>query len=464
MNNLKLAIRNLIRNRRRSLTTIFSMVIGMVALLLFGGFISSIYFGLQTGIVQNQGHLHIYKKGYLEFGSSRPSDYYIDNYKEVINIINNDKVLKRNIKVITPIVSLSGIAGNYSADSSKTFIGSGVIPSDKNKMGLWDQYNLGKKNIPLPLIDTNTTQGVVGVGMAKMLNLCESLDLPDCDDRPIEAVSGEINEQVLSLQSLLSEETPRKKGETQNSIQIDLLASTGSGAPNVVSLSIITAQKMPNKVLDDSYVTMHLKQAQNLVFSNDSRVSSLLIQLKKTEMIEETQAYLNKLLISKSFNQEFEVKNFKEFNKEFFQIVSLFIVIFIFIALMISLVVLFTTVNTLTMSVMERISEIGSLRAMGLRRSAVRWQFLLEGAVIGIAGATLGIIVSIILTQIFNMLGLNWSPPGSAESSNLKILLFASPFLLIGTWTLMVIVATVSSLLPARYASKMNIVNAIRNH
>ncbi len=468
MNNLKLAVRNLIRNRRRSLTTIFAMVIGMTALLLFGGFISSIYFGLQTGIVQTQGHLHIYKEGYLEFGSSRPTDYYIDDYENIISQINKDDFLKQRIKVITPVVSLAGIAGNYSAGSSKTFIGSGVIPSDKNKMGTWDQYGLGKKQTPLSLNDNNITQGVVGVGMAKMLSLCESLIIPDCKDSPVEIVKGKkdegVDEQVLALSSLLEEENQQESDSKKKSVQIDLLASTGSGAPNVVSLSIINAQKMPNKVLDDSYVTMHLTQAQKLVFADDSRVSSFIIQLKKSEMIEETQAYLSKYLKYNVKKQALEVKNYGEFNAEFFQIIGMFIVIFIFIALMISLVVLFTTVNTLTMSVMERISEIGSLRAMGLRRSAVRWQFLLEGAVIGVAGATLGIIVSIIITQVFNQSGFSWSPPGSVDSSNLKILLFANPLLLIGTWILMTIVATVSSLLPARYASKMNIVNAIRNN
>lgn len=464
MNNLKLALRNLIRNRRRSLTTIFAMVIGMIALLLFGGFISSIYFGLQTGIVRTQGHLHIYKEGHLEFGSSRPTDYFIDDYKTVISTINNDEYLKQNIQVITPVVSLAGIAGNYSADSSSTFIGSGVIPSDKNKMGLWDQHNLGLKQSSLSLSDDNISQGIVGLGMAKMLNLCESLEIEDCKGRPIAIVEGDVDEQVLSLQSLLEDENLTEEKNTKKGIQIDLLASTGSGAPNVVSLAIIEAQKMPNKVLDDSFITMHLEQAQKLVFDNKARVSSIFIQLKRTEMIEKTQVYLRKLLSQSALNQNFEVKNYTEFNSEFFQVVSMFIVIFIFIALMISLVVLFTTVNTLTMSVMERIPEIGSLRAMGLRRSAIRWQFLLEGAVIGIAGATLGVIVSIIFTQIFNLSGFSWSPPGSVESRDLKILLFANPLLLIGTWLLMATVATVSSLLPARYASRMNIVNAIRHH
>ncbi|HIQ07723.1 MAG TPA: ABC transporter permease, partial [Thiotrichaceae bacterium] len=161
--------------------------------------------------------------------------------------------------------------------------------------------------------------------------------------------------------------------------------------------------------------------------------------------------------------QKFEIKNYTEFNEQFFKVISMFSMLFIFIVIVISLVVLFTTINTLTMSVMERIAEIGSLRAMGVRRSGIRRQFLVEGVVIGISGATLGIISSIIITYFFNNAGFSWTPPSNASSTPLKILLYANPLLLIGTWLLMVFVATVSSLIPARFAAKMNIVDAIRH-
>ncbi|RUM94854.1 MAG: ABC transporter permease, partial [Thiothrix sp.] len=177
----------------------------------------------------------------------------------------------------------------------------------------------------------------------------------------------------------------------------------------------------------------------------------------------QAQARLETLLGELDTGQPFEVKNYTEFNAEFFQVINMFLVIFVFVMLVISLVVLFTTINTFTMSVMERIPEIGSLRAMGVRRSAVRWQFLLEGAVVGMVGATLGVLVAIFLTQTFNHLGFNWTPPGNAESRNLKILLFAKPILMMGSWLLMTCVATCSTLMPAQFAAKMNIVSAIRN-
>jgi len=100
---------------------------------------------------------------------------------------------------------------------------------------------------------------------------------------------------------------------------------------------------------------------------------------------------------------------------------------------------------------------------MGVRRSAVKWQFLLEGAVVGMAGATLGVLVAILLTQIFNHLGFNWTPPGNAESRKLQILLLSNPILMMGSWLLMSGMATFSTLVPAQFAAKMNIVGATRN-
>ena len=48
MKTFSLALRNLLRNRRRSLTTLFAMGIGAVTILIFGGYSRDITYGLQT--------------------------------------------------------------------------------------------------------------------------------------------------------------------------------------------------------------------------------------------------------------------------------------------------------------------------------------------------------------------------------------------------------------------------------
>ncbi len=461
MTNLQLAIRNLLRNRRRSMTTILTMVIGMLALLLFGGFISSIYYGLQTNIVRAQGHIHIYPDGYSTYGSSRPTEYFITDYQKVINTLINDPNIKDDIAVITPTVRLNGIAGNHRANTSKTFFGSGIIPSQYNKMQYWNAYQLNINPSEILLNDAQKEQAVVGFGMAQMLNLCASLQVPDCTDQAEASNNAPVDADILELQSILE---PNNDENEQDITQIDLLASTGSGAPNALSINIVEARQLGNEIMDDNLITMHFERAQNLIYADASRATALVIQLKDSDKMHAIQTYIQQRLTHPDLNeQQFEVKNFGEFNPQFFKIIGMFSMLFLFIVIVISLVVLFTTINTLTMSVMERITEIGSLRALGVRRSGILRQFLLEGGVIGVAGASLGIMVAITITALFNQAGLQWTPPNNASSTPLQILLFANPMLLIGSWLLMVIVATVSSVTPARFAAKMNIVDAIRH-
>ena len=462
MNNLKLALRNLLRNGRRTAMTAFTIAVGTIAMLLLGGFIANIYYGMQTGIVRSQGHLHIYPVGYLDFGSSRTTDFYIEDYQLLIQKLIADPLLKSKVRMITPVVDLSGIAGNYVADTSKTFIGKGIIPADYNRMQTWDSYGLDIEPSLLAFSRSKIDQGVIGVGMARMLNLCDALKLADCRNKPKIESQGAVVDDIRLLQSLSESEDVQPE---QSGNQIDILASTGSGAPNAVSIDVIAAQKQGNKVLDDSLILMHLSQAQKLVFTNDRRASAIVIQLVDSSDMINIQTYLEQVLNTTDHGQaRFEVKTLDEFNTEFLQVMNMFFVIFMFVTLVICLVVLFTTINTLTMSVMERISEIGSLRAMGLRRSAIRSQFLLEGTIIGTTGATLGLLAAILLTLAFNNIGINWLPPGSAQSRPLEIQLFSYPLLTIVVWSLMVAVATLSSIVPARKASKMNIVDAIRSN
>ena len=57
MMTLNLAVRNLLRNRRRSLGTLVAMSIGCAAILLFGGFSGNINYEMLTRIVQRGGQL-----------------------------------------------------------------------------------------------------------------------------------------------------------------------------------------------------------------------------------------------------------------------------------------------------------------------------------------------------------------------------------------------------------------------
>ena len=127
MNVLSLALRNLVRNRRRSLMTLLAMLLGLVAILLFGGYIRDITYGLQSDYVQRTGHLQIHHKGYFLYGSGNPAAYGIRDYAKIIVLVKNDPVLAPMLAVATPTLQFGGIAGNFAASVSGTVFVKGSV-------------------------------------------------------------------------------------------------------------------------------------------------------------------------------------------------------------------------------------------------------------------------------------------------------------------------------------------------
>jgi putative ABC transport system permease protein len=464
---LKIGIRNILRNRRRSAMTMSAISVGAIAILLFGGFMMFIILGYQTGVVQRTGHLTVFRDGYFNYGTGNPAAYGIDDYQSVTKLITGDPVVGPMIQVITPGVTLFGIAGNFDIDASKTFFGSGVIPSERNEMRHWNDYHLTGPGRPLPdMRDDDPQRGVVGIGLARILGFCQKLKLDDCPPPPpIEkAVVADANPSVgADLANLAAENQDKGPADPHEGMpRIDLLAATAGGAPNVVSLYIAGTDLQGAKELDDAYVSMHLSLAQQLLYGRGTpKVTGIVLQLEHTAQMGPARARLNQIF--HEHNLPLEVRDFTELTPQYNQVIGLFGSIFVFIAVIMGVIVLFTVVNTMSMSVMERTNEIGTSRAMGVRRSGIRIQFIVEGLLLGVVGATAGVILSFVLAEIVNNMGLTWMPPGQAARSPLRLLMSGVSALMIGTWIGLVIVAAIASLIPASRAAKMQVVDALRH-
>lgn len=92
---LKIAFRNVFRNRRRSLMTLMTVAIGGIAVLLLGALLGYIILDFQTSTVKRVGHLTVYKKGYYDFGSGNPVAYGIGDYQRVRQLIVDDPSSRR---------------------------------------------------------------------------------------------------------------------------------------------------------------------------------------------------------------------------------------------------------------------------------------------------------------------------------------------------------------------------------
>ena len=462
---IKIVFCNILRNRRRSLMTGSAIAAGAMALLLFGGYIRYIFAGLETGAVQSSGHLTVYKRGYYEFGAGNPAAYGIDDYQALMQLIGDDAVLKPMLNVLTPTQSLMGIAGNFSGenDASKTFMGVGLIPSDRDRMRLWDEHDVRDPLAPDHRIsDAEQSKGLIGFGMARLLGLCGALALKDCPPQPADAAkAGDSKSPVNAELAGLAQRDSDAKAHTAMP-EIQLLAATAQGAPNVMGMSVAGVERQGVRELDDNLILMNLGLAQELVYGRGPHdVTGVVLQLHRTEDLPAARARL--LQLFKAHKLDLEVRDFGELNPFYGQVVQMFSGIFLFISMVMGMIVLFAVVNTMTMNVMERTNEIGTIRAMGVRRSGIRLQFTLEGFLIGAMGAAIGAVLAVTIAALMNGAALTWIPPGNANPVPLRIDILGHPGLLIGAWLGLVVVATVAALIPANRGARLSVVDALRH-
>jgi putative ABC transport system permease protein len=140
---------------------------------------------------------------------------------------------------------------------------------------------------------------------------------------------------------------------------------------------------------------------------------------------------------------------------------ALFSRIFNTLTVIVSVIVVLGIANTMTMAVFERTREIGTIMALGARRRRVVGMFVVEGAFLGVVGGLLGLAVGVVLARAISAYGIQMPPPpGSTRGFVAEILLV--PEIFARAFVLSVATAIASSLYPAWRASRLDVVEALR--
>lgn len=459
--NLLLPLRNVVRNRRRTLVTLITIMVGEVALLLFGGYSNAVVNGVQTGVVRQAGHLQVQRTNYFLVGAGSPAEFGIAGYEELMRTLREDPQLKPLLRVVTPLLQVQGIAGNFGAGVTRTVAASGYVPREQNLMRHWNEYQFPDhpRNVPLPEGQSDVLS--VGIGVARTLRLCTQLAVPHCTDvaLPSKANRADAPADIGELaDGVASAGPPKAPG-----VRLDLLVAAANGAPNVINARVVAAESLGVKEIDDSYLAMPLEMAQQLVYGrgNTSSVTSVILQLHSTRDIDAARQRIDTLIAQQKW--DLEVLDYAALYPAYDQIKGLFASIFGFVSILIGVVVLFSVANTMSTAVMERTVEIGTLRSMGMRRRGISNQFLAEGLLIGLIGTGVGGALALLCAWGINSAGWTWTPPNSIDQIPLVVHVFNSPGLVLGSVAGLLLLAGLSSLLPAWRAARIPVVEALRH-
>ena len=116
--------------------------------------------------------------------------------------------------------------------------------------------------------------------------------------------------------------------------------------------------------------------------------------------------------------------------------------------------------NTLTISLLERTKEIGLMVALGGRDKDMRKLFVYEAVLLSLMGAIIGVIGSVALGQIVN-LAMNIFAQQRGVTEGFQM--FATPWwLVLGSLIFMVLIGLLVVFIPARRASRIDPIDALR--
>lgn len=158
-------------------------------------------------------------------------------------------------------------------------------------------------------------------------------------------------------------------------------------------------------------------------------------------------------LIAKGYYVQ-STKDVQQAINQFVNILTIMVGVFGLITIIASV---FGIINTQYISVLERTREIGLMKALGMRRKDINKLFIFEAAWIGLMGGIIGSIIGILLGIGLNPLITKQLELGEGES-----LLVFKPVQVLLLILFLMLVATLAGLLPARKASKLDPITALR--
>ena len=400
----RLAARNLLRNRQRTLVATLTVAFGIVAFLLAGGFISWIFEQMREGTIHSQlGHIQIVRPGYFEKGIADPYAFLLPERSPEEKIVAD----MPGFRSLAPRLSFSGLISH--GDTTISFVGDGIDPVSER-----------------PISDRVT--------------IVSGKDLATSDQKAV----------------LLGEGLAKSMG-VQVGDSVVLLVTAANGSPGAVEVTVAGSFATTSKEYDDSALRLPVDVARKLMKVKGA--TSWVVLLEKTEQTANSANYLSSTLPA----DRFEIVPWSALADFYNKTVVLFSKQVSVVKFIIGLIIILTISNTQMMSVMERTTEIGTSLAIGQRRNTIMRMFVAEGAMIGFIGGVLGIVLGFVLAHLISAIGIPMPPPPGMARGFLGEILIV-PQLALDALVLALVTTLVASVMPAWKASRMNIVDALRHN
>lgn len=400
-----LAWRNIWRNKKRSLIIIAAITAGLSC----GLFASAVMYGMYESMINSTidrelGHIQIHS---LKFEDEKILTDTIPDFRNVVFQVRK----QTEVKGVSSRILIEGMCS--SPTSSRGIIIKGIIPDDeKNVTTIQDQIIKGS------YFNSGLSAEVI-IGK----KLADNLDVK---------LKSKI---VLSFQDF-------------------------DGNIVYAAFRVGGIFRTESSLYDQSVVFVKQSDLTSLL-GNKELSHEIAIRLNSFKQVDSVYSKLSKAFPTLS------VKDWKLLAPElkvYYEILDIQLYFFMGIILF---ALLFGITNTMLMSVIERIREIGILIALGMKRSKIFSMIILETIALSLVGGFAGLIIGVIIVQMVNTTGINLSlfAEGLSQFGISTILYPVLPLSFYPIITLMIIVsAVIAAIYPAMKAIKLKPATAIRTY
>jgi ABC-type lipoprotein release transport system permease subunit len=409
---MRFAFKNIWRYKRRTIITFTAISIGIVAFIFMDSLLKGIHYeSLRNFIDYESSHLKIYNKEFYKEMSDDgflPLDKAIDNYESVENLIQFDDIL------VTPRINFRSQIVNEATNDERPFTIVGIDPDKDRKV----------------------------------------YKLPDV------IMSGRFlksGERGVLIGRMSAEKLETKLGDT-----LTILTRTKNDTYQTISVDVVGIIDPPNPDINKTFAYIPLDIAYSDLDMMGS-VTEIGIRIKNGN----ESKILNRLdgILKANNLSQLEVVSWKELGKDWLTLSKTKIAGSYIMILVVFIISAVGVINTMLMSVFERIREIGMMRALGMRDTEVIWSFFFEGASIGFLGGLIGIFIGLLLNLYLIYHGLDFSYTGDVDIGYRVMNIVRGVWdvgAIVFAFVFSVIIPALISIYPSRKAIKMEITQALK--
>ncbi len=408
----KMAIRNVFRHTRRTLITAAAIGVGLMFMIM----IDSMFGGVENQVVRNiletdNSELVVYPAGVFENRFLFPLDTLIEDASVLSTELEADYA---DVISATPRLRFAVFAIGPQAELFA--VGVGIDPETDPKV-----FDLQNKIEEGRFLEADGDL-VIGSGLAKELN--------------------------VGLGDPILVQTKSRRG-----------------VMDVREYEITGIVNTSNPLINANAVFITLADAQTILEAPGA-ASEINLHVKGKPRDTERLNVLGSK-IGKDLGADFELYTWYDLNAGLFEIAGQKQSVGFFIAFIVIVIALVGIVNTMLLSIYERIPELGTMRAMGFSKGNIRWMMLAEGSIIGFFGGLFGVILGLGVVTYMTEVGMDFSSlMGDFELPMPLDLHYRGEYnfgYMAFTFFLGWIVSTVITLIPARKATRIEPSEALRS-